>query len=149
MVNETLIMVCYKYGYTHLPIRGSMQKIYEDLDFFSFGILSKRVFLGFLAIYAQSAMMYVIDIIATYNALDISICLFIIDFFIWGYILIYYMTTITLMLFWYYVYVKHIFVYTIDGERVCKIYECVQLCKCARRSADGPPSGRVQCAHDR
>ena len=59
-----------------------MQKIYEDLDFFSFGVLSKRDFLDFLAIYAQSAMMYVIDIMATYNALDISICLFIIEFFI-------------------------------------------------------------------
>ena len=59
-----------------------MQKIYEDLDFFSFGVLSKRDFLDFWAIYAQSAMMYVIDIMATYNALDISICLFIIDFFI-------------------------------------------------------------------
>ena len=78
MVNETLIMVCYKYGYT----LGSIEKIYEDLDFFSFGVFAKRVFLDFLAIYAQIAMMYVIDIIATYNALETSICLFIIDFFI-------------------------------------------------------------------
>ena len=57
-----------------------MQKIWEDLDFFSFGILSKRDFLDFLAIYAQIAMIYVIDIMATYNALETSICLFIIDF---------------------------------------------------------------------
>ena len=82
MVNETFIMVRYKYGYTHLPIRGSIEKIYEDLDFFSFGVFAKRVFLDFLAIYAQSAMMYVIDIMTTYNALETSICLFIIDFFI-------------------------------------------------------------------
>ncbi len=76
MVNETFIVVRYKYEYTHLPIRGSMQKIYEDLDFFSFGVLSKRDILDFLAIYAQIAMIYVIDIMTTYNALDISISLF-------------------------------------------------------------------------
>ena len=120
-----------------------MQKIYEDLDFFSFGVLSKRDFLAFLAIYAQSAMIYVIDIMTTYNALETSICLFIIDFFIWGYILIYYMTTTTLMLFVYYVYINYIFVYTIDGERSYKIYECGQFAYIARRVVDGPPSGRV------
>ena len=76
MVNETFIVVRYKYT----DIRGSTRKIYEDLDFFSFGVLSKRDFLAFLAIYAQIAMIYVIDIIATYNALETSICLFIIDF---------------------------------------------------------------------
>jgi hypothetical protein len=82
MVNETLIMVCYKYGYTHLPIRGSIEKIYEDLDFFSFGVFAKRAFLDFLAIYAQIAIMYVIDIMTTDIAFEPSICLFISDFFI-------------------------------------------------------------------
>ena len=59
-----------------------MQKIYEDLDFFSFGVFAKRVFLDFRIIYAYIATQYTIVIIATYIAFDISICLFIIDFFI-------------------------------------------------------------------
>jgi len=59
------------------------------------------------------------------------------------------MTTSTLMLLINDVCMTHIFVYTIDGERVCKIYESVQLCERARRSADGPPSGRVHYANDR
>ena len=82
MVNETLIMVRYKYGYTHLPIRGSIEKIYEDLDFFSFGVFAKRIFLDFLAIYAYNAKQYTMVINATYITFDISTCLFIIDFFI-------------------------------------------------------------------
>ena len=75
-------MVRYKYADTHPPIRGSMQKIYEDLDFFSFGVFAKRDFLAFRTIYAYNATQYTILIIATYNNFDISICLFIIDFFI-------------------------------------------------------------------
>ena len=73
-------MVRYKYADTHPPIRGSMQKIYEDLDFFSFGVFAKRDFLVFRTIYAYNATQYTILIIAMYNNFDISICLFIIDF---------------------------------------------------------------------
>ena len=120
-VNETFIVVRYKYADTHPPIRGSMQKIYEDLDFFSFGVFAKRDFLAFRIIYAYIATQYTNVMIATYIAFDISICLFIIDFFILGYILNYHITTTTLMLFMYYVYIKYIFVYTIDGERSYKI----------------------------
>jgi len=58
------------------------------------------------------------------------------------------MTTSTLMLYGYDVCMTHIFVYTIDGERSYKIYECGQLAYIARRSADGTPSGRVQSAND-
>jgi len=43
--------------------------------------------------------------------------------------------------------VTHIFVYTIDGEGSYKIYECGQFAYIARRSADGPPSGRVHPAN--
>ena len=143
MVNETFIVVRYKYVDTHPPIRGSMQKIYEDLDFFSFGVFAKRDFLAFRIIYAYIATQYTIVIIATYIAFDISICLFIIDFFILGYILNYYMTTITLMLCVYYFYINHIFVYTIDGERSYKICECGHFAYIARRVVDGTPSGRV------
>ena len=125
-----------------------MQKIYEDLDFFSFGVFAKRDFLAFRIIYAYIATQYTNVMIATYIAFDISICLFIIDFFIWGYILIYRMTTITLMLFVYYVYINYIFVYTIDGERSYKIYECGHFAYIARRVVDGTPSGRVYYAHD-
>ena len=59
-----------------------MQKIYEDLDFFSFGVFAKRDFLDFRTIYAYIATQYTNVMIATYIAFDISICLFIIDFFI-------------------------------------------------------------------
>ena len=131
-------MVRYKYA----DIWGSTRKIYEDLDFFSFGVLSKRDFLVFRIIYAYNATQYTILIIAMYNNFDISICLFIIDFFIWGYILIYYITTTTLMLFQYYVYINYIFVYTIDGERSYKIWECGHFAYIARRVVDGPPAGR-------
>ena len=99
MVNETSIVVRYKYMNTHLLIRGSMQKIYEDLDFFSFGVFAKRDFLAFRIVYAYIATQYTNVMIATYIAFDISICLFIIDFFILGYILNYHITTTTLMLF--------------------------------------------------
>ena len=78
MVNETSIGVRYKYA----DIRGSTRMGYEDLDFFSFEVLSKRDFLDFRIIYAYNATQYTILIIATYNNLDISICLFIINFFI-------------------------------------------------------------------
>ena len=117
MVNETSIVVRYKYT----DIRGSTRKVYEDLDFFSFGIYTKRDFLAFRIIYAYIATQYTNVMIATYIAFDISICLFIIDFFILGYILTYCITTTTLMLFVYYVYINYIFVYTIDGERSYKI----------------------------
>ena len=143
MVNETFIVVRYKYTNTHLLIRGSMQKIWEDLDFFSFGVFTKRAFLAFRIIYAYNAKQYTMVINATYITFDISTCRFIIDFFIWGYILTYYMTTTTLMLFVYYVYINHIFVYTIDGERSYKIWECGQIAYIARRGVDGPPAGRV------
>ena len=119
-----------------------MQKIYEDLDFFSCGVLSKRDILDFRTIYAYIATQYTIVMIATYIAFDISICLFIIDFFILGYILNYRMIATTLMLFWYYVYINHIFVYTIDGERSYKICECGHFAYIARRVVDGPPAGR-------
>ena len=59
-----------------------MQRIYENLKFFSFGIYAKGNFLDFRTIYAYNATQYTIHIIATYNNFDISICLFIIDFFI-------------------------------------------------------------------
>jgi len=59
-----------------------MQKIYEDLDFFSFGVFAKRDFLAFRTIYAYIATQYTNVMIATYIAFDISICLFIIEFFI-------------------------------------------------------------------
>ena len=59
-----------------------MQKIYEDLDFFSFGVFAKRDFLAFKIIYAYNATQYTMLIIATYNNFDISTCLFIINFFI-------------------------------------------------------------------
>ena len=59
-----------------------MQKIYEDLDFFSFGIFAKWDFLDFRTIYAYNATQYTMLIIATYNNFDISTCLFIINFFI-------------------------------------------------------------------
>ena len=78
MVNETSIVVRYKYT----DIRGSTRKVYEDLDFFSFEVLSTRDFLDFRIIYAYNATQYTILIIATYNNFDISICLFIINFFI-------------------------------------------------------------------
>ena len=145
MVNETSIVVRYKYT----DIRGSTRKVYEDLDFFSFGIYTKRDFLAFRIIYAYIATQYTNVMIATYIAFDISICLFIIDFFIWGYILNYRMIATTLMLFWYYVYINYIFVYTIDGERSYKIWECGQVAYTARRVVDGTPSGRVHYSHDR
>ena len=53
-----------------------MREIYEDLDFFSFEVGSKRDILDFWAIYAKIAMMYVTDITTMYNTLEISICLF-------------------------------------------------------------------------
>ena len=121
-----------------------MQRIYEDLEFFSFGIYAKWDFLDFRTIYAYNATQYTILIIAMYNNFDISTCLFIIDFFIWGYILNYRMIATTLMLFIYYVYINYIFVYTIDGERSYKIWECGHFAYIARRVVDGPPAGRVQ-----
>ena len=78
MVNETSIVVRYKYT----DIRGATRKIYEDLDFFSFGVFAKRDFLAFRIIYAYNATQYTILIIAMYNNFDISTCLFLIDFFI-------------------------------------------------------------------
>ena len=78
MVNETSIVVRYKYT----DIQGSTRKVYEDLDFFSYGVFTKRDFLAFRIIYAYNATQYTILIIAMYNNFDISICLFIIDFFI-------------------------------------------------------------------
>ena len=145
MVNETLIVVRYKYEYTHLPIRGSMQKIYEDLDFFSFGVFAKRDFLAIRTIYAYNATQYTMLIIATYNNFDISTCRFIIVSLKKGYWYIsnYRMIATTLMLFIYYVYINYIFVYTIDGERSYKIYECGHFAYIARRVVDGTPSGRV------